>query len=136
MAAFCMIRKLNLCFFPPNERILKMYRVSLYLLFVMATTAIAIQSSEALATNSKDSTTITLKTLDCESCAKKIAAKLSEVEGVDSVKTDVKSKVVVVTPKKNLGLSPLQLWEAIEKAGKEPVKLTGPGGTFTSKPKK
>jgi hypothetical protein len=54
----------------------------------------------------------------------------------DDYLENVKSKVVVVTPKKNLGLSPLQLWEAIEKAGKEPVKLTGPGGTFTSKPKK
>lgn len=113
-----------------------MYRVSLYLLFVMATTAIAIQPSEASPANSKDATTITLKTLDCESCAKKVATKLSEVEGVDSVKTDVKSKVVVVTPKKNSGLSLLQLWEAIEKAGKEPVKLVGPGGIFTSKPKK
>ena len=123
-------------FFTPNERNLKMYRISLCLLVVLSMTVVAIQPSDASPANSKNETTITLKTLDCESCAKKVGAKLSEVEGVDSVKTDVKSKVVVVTPKKNLGLSPLQLWEAIEKAGKEPVKLTGPGGTFTSKPKK
>ena len=113
-----------------------MYRISLCLLVVLAMTAVAIQRSEALPANSKDATTITLKTLDCESCAKKVGATLSELEGVDSVKTDVKSKVAVVTPKKSSGLSPLLLWEAIEKAGKEPVKLVGPGGTFTSKPKK
>ncbi|EMI23089.1 Heavy metal transport/detoxification protein domain protein [Rhodopirellula europaea SH398] len=80
-------------------------------------------------------TTITLKVLTCENCAKKVAAKLNEVPGVESVKTDVESKTAIVVPKGSATLSPLQLWEAIEKAGKEPVKLVGPSGTFTSKPK-
>ena len=80
-------------------------------------------------------TTITLQVLTCEGCAKKVAAELSEVPGVGSVKTDVKSKTATVIPKGNVTLSPLQLWEAVEKAGKTPVKLTGPSGTFTSKPK-
>ena len=81
-------------------------------------------------------TTITLKVLTCESCAKKLAAKLAEVAGVGGVKTDVKSKTAIVVPKGDATLSPLKLWEAIEKAGKEPVKLEGPSGKFTSKPKK
>ena len=80
-------------------------------------------------------TTITLQVLTCEGCAKNVAAELSEVPGVGGVKPDVKSKPATVTPKVNAILSPLQLWEAVEKAGKTPVKLTGPSGTFTSKPK-
>ena len=47
-----------------------------------------------------------------------------------------KSKTAIVVPKGDATLSPLQLWEAVEKAGKVPVKLEGPSGTFTSKPKK
>ena len=46
------------------------------------------------------------------------------------------SKTAIVVPKGDATLSPLELWEAIEKAGKVPVKLEGPSGTFTSKPKK
>ena len=80
-------------------------------------------------------TTITLQVLTCESCAKKVAAQLSKLRGVGSVQMDVKSKTAVVVPRDNATLSPLQLWEAIEKAGKTPIKLEGPSGTFTSKPR-
>ena len=80
-------------------------------------------------------TIITLQVLTCESCAKKVAAQLSEVRGVNSVQMDVKSKTATVVPSRNATLSPRQLWEAIEKAGKTPVKLAGPSGTFISKPK-
>ena len=80
-------------------------------------------------------TTITLQVLTCESCAKKVAARLSEIRGVGTVQMDVKSKTAVVVPRDNATLSPLQLWEAIETAGKTPIKLAGPSGTFTSKPR-
>lgn len=112
-----------------------MYRISLCLAMSIAFVVAASSQMTAAPAASKSTTTITLKALDCESCAKKVAAKLSEVRGVGDVKADIKSKTAIVTPKGNANLSPLQLWEAIEKAGKEPVKLEGPSGTFTSKPK-
>lgn len=114
-----------------------MYRTSLCLAlpFALAVCMLAHSRVANAADASTSKTTIALKVLDCESCAKKVAAKLSEVRGVGDVKMDVKSKTATVIPKGSATLSPLQMWEAIEKAGKEPVKLEGPSGTFTSKPK-
>ena len=77
-------------------------------------------------------TTITISDLDCPSCAKKVAAKLSEVPGVEKVETDVDSQTAKVTAKATV--SPKALWEAVEKAKKTPAKIEGPGGTFTKKP--
>ncbi|WP_233215152.1 heavy-metal-associated domain-containing protein [Rhodopirellula bahusiensis] len=117
-----------------------MYRTSLCLALTFA--AALCMTAQSRVANAADAvgasttkTTITLKVLTCESCAKKVAAKLSEVRGVGGIKTDVKSKTAIVVPIGGATLSPRQLWEAIEKAGKEPVKLEGPSGTFTSKPK-
>jgi Cu+-exporting ATPase len=117
------------------ERNLKMYRTSLCVALTFALAACVTSQVWAAPAASTTQTTITLKVLTCESCAKKVAAKLSEVRGVGDVKMDVKSKTAVVVPKGDATLSPLQLWEAIEKAGKVPVKLEGPSGTFTSRPK-
>lgn len=114
-----------------------MYRTSLCLTLTFALAAyITAQSRVANAADTITTrTTITLKVLTCENCAKKVAAKLYEVPGVGGVKMNVKSKTAIVVPKRNATLSPLQLWEAIEKSGKEPAKLEGPSGTFTSKPR-
>ncbi len=116
-----------------------MYRTSLCLALTF-TVALCMTAQSRVAADavnaSTTKTTITLKVLTCENCAKKVAAKLTEVSGVGDVRMDVKSKTATVTPKSSATPSPLQMWEAIEKAGKEPVKLEGPSGTFTSKPKK
>ena len=79
-------------------------------------------------------TTITVPDMHCGGCATKVAARLSEVTGVAKVQTDLQAKKTVVTPKAQTVLSPRALWEAVEKAGKQPTKLEGPGGTFTAKP--
>ena len=118
------------------EKNLKMFRTSLCVALTLALAACVTSQVWATPAASKTETTLTLKVLDCESCAKKVAAKLSEVRGVSDVKTDIKSKTAIVVPKGDATLSPLELWEAVEKAGKVPVKLEGPSGTFTSKPKK
>lgn len=118
------------------ERNLKMYRTSVCVALTIALAACVTSQVWAATGESTTKTTITLKVLDCESCAKKVATKLSEVRGVSDVKTDIKSKTAIVVPKGDATLSPLQLWEAVENAGKVPVKLEGPSGTFTSKPKK
>lgn len=81
-------------------------------------------------------TTIAIPDLDCASCAKKIAESLKKVEGVADAKADPKSKTATVVPKAKAVPSPKVLWEAVEKGGKTPAKLTGPSGTFTEKPKK
>jgi len=79
--------------------------------------------------------TITLSDLDCPSCAKKLAAKLSEVEGVAKVETDVETQTAKITLKPKAVVTAKILWEAVEKAKKTPVKIEGPSGTVTEKPK-
>ena len=106
-----------------------MYRVYLCVALMFAFSACLISQSRAATQTMK--TTITLEVLSCEGCARNVAAKLLEIRGVSNVKTDLKT----VIPKAEASLSPRQLWEAVEKAGKKPIKLQGPSGTFTSKPK-
>lgn len=79
-------------------------------------------------------TTIQMKKIHCNGCAKKIAKKLSSLDGVKAVKSDVKKNMTVVTPEGGKQLSPRALWEAVESAGFKPVKLAGPSGTYTKKP--
>ena len=79
-------------------------------------------------------TTITVPEMDCASCAKKVGGKVAEVPGVAKVEYSVEARTLKVTPKAGATLSPKALWEAVEKGGKDPSKLEGPGGTFTKKP--
>lgn len=79
-------------------------------------------------------TTITVPEMDCASCAKKVGGKVAEVTGVAKVEYDVQARTLKVTPKPASTLSPKALWEAVEKGGKDPSKLEGPGGTHTKKP--
>jgi Cu+-exporting ATPase len=79
-------------------------------------------------------TVITIEDLDCPTCAKKVEKMVAAVPGVASVKTDVKTMTATVTPLADKAPSARALWEAVEKAGFQPTKLQGPGGTFTSKP--
>lgn len=81
-------------------------------------------------------TTITVPELDCPTCAKKVAAKLSEVPGVGKVESSVEAKTFTITPKAGTSASPKAMWEAVEKGGFDPSKLVGPDGTFTAKPTK
>lgn len=80
-------------------------------------------------------TTITIPEMDCASCAKKIGGKVAEVSGVAKVEYDVQARFIRVTPKMGTTPSPKALWEAVEKGGKDPSKLEGPSGAFTTKPK-
>jgi Cu+-exporting ATPase len=80
-------------------------------------------------------TVVTISDMDCPSCAKKIAAKLSALEGVAKVETDVDKQTATITPKPNAVLSPKAIWETVEKAKYSPTKIEGPAGLFTAKPK-
>lgn len=79
-------------------------------------------------------TTITAD-MHCEGCAKKVVTQLIAVPGVAKVEPDVETKTVKVTPKPNVVLSPRALWDAVDASKKKPIKLVGPSGTFTSRPK-
>lgn len=79
-------------------------------------------------------TIITIPDMDCAGCAKKVAAQLVKVGGVEKAVADVEAKTMTITPKKDTVLSPKALWEAVEKGAKTPSKLEGPSGTFTKKP--
>ena len=97
--------------------------------------AAATVSARAMAGKRDVRTTIQVKGIHCQFCASKLSRKLKSIPGVSSAKVDAKKAVAVVTPKDAANLpSPRAQWEAIEKAGYKPVKMTGPFGTFTKKP--
>ena len=96
---------------------------------------LAIGFGTVLIAAEKTPTSITIDGMHCPSCAKKIAAKLKVVAGVDSVKADVNAAQMQVTAAPGKEPSPKALWEAVETAGYKAVKLEGPSGTFTTKPK-
>jgi copper chaperone CopZ len=79
-------------------------------------------------------TTITIPDMHCEGCAKKVATQLYQVQGVSAVQGNVQAKVLTVIPQPQAVLSPRALWEAVEKAGKHPMRLEGPNREFTAKP--
>lgn len=107
-------------------------RVTLPLLFALA---IAWASGQTAWAADVRPTVVTVKGMHCAGCAKKIAGKLTAVGGVKEVQADVPKSYFVVTPKERQVLSPKALWEAVEKAGYATVKLEGPSGTFTAKPR-
>jgi copper chaperone CopZ len=79
-------------------------------------------------------TTIQIQNMHCPACAQKIANKLYAVPSVVSVKTNHTAGTAVVQPSQTKDASPRAMWEAVEKAGFKPVKLTGPSGVYTAKP--
>lgn len=80
-------------------------------------------------------TQVSVAGMHCPACAKKIAGKVQAMPGIAVASADAKSGLVSITPKPQVKMSPKSLWETIEVAGYKPVKLVGPNGTFTEKPK-
>ncbi len=71
----------------------------------------------------------------CGGCVKMINGKFDNVKGIASVRCDIKTKSVTLTPANGYRLRPRVLWEMMDEIGKTPTKLAGPDGVFTSKPK-
>ncbi len=80
-------------------------------------------------------TTIHVDNMHCDACAKKIAGKLYALPQVAEVRADVPKSIAYVVPHQTKTPSPRAMWEAVEQAGFKPVKLVGPAGSFTSKPR-
>ncbi len=73
--------------------------------------------------------------MHCVACAKKIAAKVYAVPGVLRVKAKLEAHTAYVVPQQNKAPSLRALWEAVEGAGFEVVKLSTPnGGVYSKKP--
>ncbi|MCC7425189.1 MAG: cation transporter [Planctomycetaceae bacterium] len=70
----------------------------------------------------------------CGGCAKKITAKLQTLPDIASIQCDRQTKTVTIVPKQGKQISPLTLWSTMESIGKTPVSLSGPGGTFNTRP--
>src|SRR5262245_33200464 len=68
-------------------------------------------------------TAIRVKDMHCEACAAKIRRGLFSVAGVVNVKTDVKTHVATIVPQQNRQPSPRAMWEAVENAGFQVVRL-------------
>jgi copper chaperone CopZ len=101
----------------------------------LTVTALALLAlSSAARAADPTATTIGIDNMHCQSCAKKIAAKLYAVPGVAAVQANVAARTTTVSPRPQQVLSPRVLWEAVEQAGYHPVRLEGPSGTFTAKP--
>lgn len=110
-----------------------MKKAILYSSVITAVIALALGASARAADPAP--TTITLKEMHCMGCAKSCAKHLYAIPGVEKVTANIEAKMLTITPKPRTVLSPRSLWEAVEKGGKEPVKVKGPSGTFTAKPK-
>jgi copper chaperone CopZ len=99
-------------------------------------TTAALGAAREAAANSPDAyTTIQVHNMHCGECAKKIARKLYAVPGVVEVRADVQKNMAYVVPQAGKSPAPRSLWEAVEAAGFQVARLTGPQGDFTAKPR-
>ncbi len=91
--------------------------------------------SQPLRAADPEPTIITVKGMHCMGCVKKIAGKLRRLPGVAGVRSNLKASTLTVIPEAEEALSPRTLWTAVEKAGYRPLKLEGPNGSFTARPR-
>lgn len=80
-------------------------------------------------------TTINVEKMCCDGCAQKIAGQLYVVKGVKEVRVNMEKKLVFVIPQQSKVVSPRAMWEAVQKGEDNPLRLAGPSGTFTTKPR-
>jgi copper chaperone CopZ len=104
-------------------------------LLVLAVALLCSQFAHKAEAASPEITTIHVKDMHCENCARKIARKLFAVQGVVKVQASVKQDLVLVTPQAGKTISARAIWEAVIAGEAEPTKLVGPTGSFTAKPK-
>ena len=79
-------------------------------------------------------TAVVLDDIHCMGCAKKINGKVTAVPGVAEMRVDLKTKTIWAMHKAGVTPSPRSLWEAIEAADHQPVKMQTPTAVHTNKP--
>lgn len=70
----------------------------------------------------------------CMGCAKKVSGKVTAVPGVAEMRVDLKTKTIWAMHKAGVTPSPRSLWEAVEAADHQPVRMQTPTAVHTSKP--
>lgn len=80
-------------------------------------------------------TTISVEKMCCQGCAQKIASQLYVVKGVKEVRVNIEKKLVFVIPQQRKVVSPRSMWDAVVNGQDIPLRLAGPSGTFTTKPR-
>lgn len=109
-------------------------KISFLIVSVAAFCSVMTLAPAAEPTVAKTTTIMTVGEM-CGGCVKNITAKLKPMPCIADVSCDITKKTVTVTPAEGKTLSAKTLWEAMESIGKTPKSMTGPGGTFTAKPK-
>jgi copper chaperone CopZ len=105
------------------------------IMFLASATSIALFSAVAGAAD-VTYTTINVEKMCCQGCVQKVAAQLYAVKGVKEVRASIKKRTVYVLPQRGKVLSPRSLWVAVEQADDRPLKLAGPSGVFTTRPRR
>ncbi|MEL6106376.1 MAG: cation transporter [Planctomycetota bacterium] len=114
----------------------KMTHPKSVLLVLLSLSCLLLVSSQADAAEKKEATTTVTVGEMCMGCVKQITARFDQEKSVSKVTCDIKKKTVTLVPAKDVRLSAREIWEIMEGIRKKPLKLVGPEGTFTSKPKK
>ncbi|MEM7316039.1 MAG: heavy-metal-associated domain-containing protein [Planctomycetota bacterium] len=81
-------------------------------------------------------TTIYIKNMHCEGCAKRLRTRLYKLPGVVKVTTNVKLGTAVVVPAAKKPVKTEQLWDATIAERFAIKKVTTPKGTFLKRPAK
>ena len=81
-------------------------------------------------------TTMVVTNMHCSACAKRIAKNLYAIPQVKEVRADVKKNTAYVVPHPGRTVSPKAMWSAVEAAGFKMVRMQGPDGVYTSKPRR
>lgn len=100
----------------------------------IAVVVAAFVSAPAIADAAEVSTTTVTVGEMCGGCVKRITARFEEEKDVAKLTCDIESKTIALVPVEGVRLSPKGIWEVFESINKNPEKLVGPDGTFTSKP--
>ncbi len=76
----------------------------------------------------KGTTYVVIDNLHCKGCAKKIAAQLYTIRGVNKVSADMKQNTLIVNSENGQDLSPWALIRAVTNAKERPVTIVGTSG--------
>src|SRR5262245_62144103 len=109
---------------------------ALGLVALLVGTAWVLARPEAPTSPQVKPTIIAVDGMDCPSCAKKVVTRLNKVPGVAKVVADTDASKLSVSAQDKASPSPRAMWEAVELAGFKPLRIDGPGGSFTAKPEK
>lgn len=79
-------------------------------------------------------TSLYVKNMHCEGCAKRLRTRLYKLPNVLKVTTDVKQGIAIITPSTGKDVSTKTVWDAAENEKFNVIKIADRSGTHTKKP--